>query len=92
MPRTAALGAAALAIGFMSSAADANGGGGSLKDGPVVEYARPFSWTGFYVGLHVGYGWNDQDWQFVPGTTSTDQDGDGRRQLEHGQPVLSMQP
>lgn len=77
VPRTAALGAAALSIGFMSSAADANGRGGSLKDGPVVEYARPFSWTGFYVGLHVGYGWNDQDWQFVPGATSTDQDGDG---------------
>ena len=74
---TAALGAAALAIGFLSSAAEANGRRGSIKDGPVVEYVRPFSWTGFYVGLHVGYGWNDQDWQFDTSPVSTDHDGDG---------------
>ncbi len=32
---------------------------GSLKDGPALM-SQP-SWTGFYVGGHVGYGWADND-------------------------------
>jgi len=24
--------------------------------------AAQFSWTGFYIGGHVGYGWGDKDW------------------------------
>jgi len=25
-------------------------------------YAAPFSWTGFYVGAHVGWGWGKNEW------------------------------
>lgn len=27
---------------------------------PVVDVA--YSWTGFYIGGHIGYGWSDLDW------------------------------
>lgn len=35
---------------------------------PVVAPA-PWNWTGFYVGAHAGYGWNDAKVSLVPGAT-----------------------
>jgi outer membrane immunogenic protein len=35
---------------------------------PLVASA-PWSWTGFYVGAHAGYGWNDAKVSVVPGAT-----------------------
>jgi outer membrane immunogenic protein len=35
---------------------------------PLVASA-PWSWTGFYVGAHAGYGWNDAQVSLVPGQT-----------------------
>ena len=37
---------------------------GSTKDAP---YERPYSWTGFYVGAHLGGGWADVDWSNMVG-------------------------
>ena len=52
-----------LAVGLLATAAVAADLGpyrrGSIKDEPV--YARPFSWTGFYVGAQIGYAWANVD-------------------------------
>jgi outer membrane immunogenic protein len=49
----------------------------SIKDEPA-PYVAPFTWTGLYLGTHLGYGWSDADWQFglTPGV-STSHSGDG---------------
>jgi outer membrane immunogenic protein len=43
---------------------------------PLVEDVSPFSWTGLYVGGHVGYGWSDIDWREEPAFTAG-HDGSG---------------
>ena len=35
-----------------------------FKQPVVVPEACPIDWTGFYVGLHVGYGWGNADTHF----------------------------
>src|SRR5262245_64217680 len=72
--------AAVLAGALAQSAIAADLGGPprrSIKDEPV-PFAPRFSWTGLYVGAHVGYGWSDLDWQFAltPGI-STGHTGSG---------------
>jgi outer membrane immunogenic protein len=33
---------------------------------PVYAAAAPGTWTGFYAGIHGGYGWGDADYSFAP--------------------------
>ena len=54
-------GVAAIAFGVLPAAA--------ADIPPQTNYYRtpvaapiPFSWTGFYIGGHVGYGWSSKDW------------------------------
>jgi len=58
----------AFAGAFSVSSAFADGGyplyGGapSMKD-EVVYAPPPIVWSGFYLGLHAGYGWGNSDWK-----------------------------
>jgi outer membrane immunogenic protein len=36
-----------------------------VSDEPYYATAPRFSWTGLYIGAHVGYGWSDVDWQYA---------------------------
>jgi outer membrane immunogenic protein len=61
--RALALGAAVSSL-FASSALAADLGSGPRR--PISEpppYEVPFSWTGIYVGTHLGYAWSDIDWR-----------------------------
>ena len=58
----------------VASAADLGGMPyGSIKDEPV--YQKPFSWTGFYIGAHGGYGWGEFDDKGNPNADSKKIDG-----------------
>lgn len=50
------------AIVFATTAAQADG----MPRGKYVG-AAPFSWTGFYIGGHAGYGWGESDWTDLNG-------------------------
>lgn len=81
--RIAAAGLIASAM-LVPAAVAADLGGGppvyrSIKDAP---YVRPFTWSGLYVGAHIGYGWTDTDWDFGAGGAFSDS---GRGGLAGGQ-------
>jgi outer membrane immunogenic protein len=67
---------------LLSQAAVAADLGGAPRRSSQVEplpYVPPVSWTGLYVGAHVGYGWSDLDWQFAdtPGIATGHTGGGG---------------
>jgi outer membrane immunogenic protein len=83
--------AGALAPLLAQDAAAADLGGGrsriaSPAPAPIPE-AGPFFWTGFYAGLHAGYGWSDVDWQ--EGGFSASHSGEGA--LAGGQVGFNLQ-
>jgi outer membrane immunogenic protein len=59
MKRIAWLATAALATVALAGAAQA---ADLPRKAPVAPYAAPFSWTGFYIGAHVGWGWSKTEW------------------------------
>jgi outer membrane immunogenic protein len=67
----ASVGIAVLALSGAASAAD-------LSRAPVYKAPAPaeaiFSWTGFYIGAHVGGGWASKDWDqtFTSGAFALD--------------------
>ncbi len=66
-----ALGTALLVTcGFASTAQAADL---TVEEQVVVETAAPvFNWTGFYAGVHAGYGWADFDNQYRSGDNFSD--------------------
>ena len=55
-------GSALAALPLAANAADM-----PVKAPPRTAAAAVFSWTGFYAGIHGGYGWDDADYDF-PGS------------------------
>jgi len=50
----------------------------SAPPAPVVAAAAVFTWTGFYVGVNAGYGWNANDDDVViPGVGTFEADDEG---------------
>jgi len=68
--------ALAVSAGLAPAAMPADLGGGRIKADPIAVAAPSFSWSGLYIGAHVGYGWTNVDWQEVP-AFSGNHDGEG---------------
>ncbi|WP_112664147.1 outer membrane protein [Microvirga flavescens] len=48
------------------------------KPAPIVPVVPAFTWTGFYLGVNAGYGWNsNNDSVFVPGIGFVSNDSNG---------------
>jgi outer membrane immunogenic protein len=54
-----AVGVAIIGMATLGAASVAHADG--MDRGGQAAYVRPFTWTGFYVGGHVGYGWGDNN-------------------------------
>src|SRR6478735_3468050 len=69
-------GTAALAIA--ASAAQAADLPSRAAPAPIIAAVPIFTWTGFYVGVNAGYGWNtNNDRVFVPGFGFVDSGSNG---------------
>jgi outer membrane immunogenic protein len=68
-------------VSILALTAGANAADAVVDEVPVAVEAEGFSWTGFYAGVHGGYGWADSDIRdtvLPPGasvTSGTDLDG-----------------
>jgi len=63
--RTITLGIAALAIAGTSLTAAAADLGKPYTKGPPIAVPPAFSWTGFYIGVHAGASWTDNDVDYL---------------------------
>src|SRR5262249_25089583 len=74
--RTLLLGLAGVLLALPAIAADLGGAPPRrrLKDEPPASSLPLYSWSGLYIGVHVGYGWSDLDWTAL-GTTVSDNGG-----------------
>jgi outer membrane immunogenic protein len=49
-----------------------------------AEEALSYTWTGLFAGINAGYGWQNSDWDFAPGGSTSPQDNSGVVGLQVG--------
>ncbi|WP_112662928.1 outer membrane protein [Microvirga flavescens] len=65
-------------VGLVGAAAAADLPARKVAPAPIVPVVPAFTWTGFYVGVNAGYGWNtNNDNVFVPGIGFVSSNNDG---------------
>jgi len=64
--------ASAIALGVSQSASAADLGRAPVYKSPVMA---PFSWTGLYLGVHIGGAWANDNWSQIGNAASFDSSG-----------------
>ncbi|MBZ6078195.1 porin family protein, partial [Microvirga sp. WGZ8] len=65
-------------FGFAGAASAADLPVRAAPPAPIIAAVPVFTWTGFYVGVNAGYGWNTNNENvFVPGIGFVDSGSNG---------------
>ncbi|MDR3376567.1 MAG: outer membrane beta-barrel protein [Ancalomicrobiaceae bacterium] len=56
-----------IALGVVAAPAGAADLGARVQDSAPADTVAAYRWSGFYLGVNGGYGWNKDSWSAIPG-------------------------